>query len=61
MLKKWIEFDEKKHRYTLDDDKIREQEIKTIISDIQLLRIKEEDYLNNKDATVENCIKFILD
>ncbi len=61
MLKKWIEFDEKKHRYTLDDDKIREQEIKTIISDIQLLRIKDEDYLNNKDATVENCIKFILD
>jgi len=45
----------------LDDDKIREQEIKTIISDIQLLRIKDEDYLNNKDATVENCIKFILD
>jgi len=61
ILKKWIEFDEKKHRYTLDDDKIREQEIKTIIPDIQLLRINDEDYLNNKDATVENCIKFILD
>ena len=61
-LNKWIEFDEKYHDNSkqLYNDNIREQEIKTIISDIQLLRIKEEDYLNDKDVIIEKCIKFII-
>jgi hypothetical protein len=61
-LKKWIEFDESYHDNIdqLNDDKIREQEIKAVIPDIELLRIKEEDYLNDKGHTVEKCIDFIL-
>jgi hypothetical protein len=61
-LKKWIEFDESYHDNIdqLNDDKIREQEIKAVIPGIELLRIKEEDYLNNKGHTVEKCIDFIL-
>jgi len=61
-LRKWIEFDESYHDSAeqLDDDRVREQEIKAVIPDIELLRIKEEDYLNDKDHTVEKCIDFIL-
>ncbi len=61
-LKKWIEFDESYHDSTdqLYDDKIREEEVRAVIPDIQLLRVKEEDYLNNKDYIIEKCINFIL-
>lgn len=61
-LKKWIEFDESYHDNVdqLCDDKIREEEIRAVIPDIQLLRVKEEDYLNDKDYVIEKCINFIL-
>ncbi len=61
-LKKWIEFDESYHDNVdqLCDDEIREEEVRAVIPDIQLLRVKEEDYLNDKDYVIEKCIDFIL-
>jgi hypothetical protein len=60
-LNKWIEFDEKYHKYekNQEDDSIRKQQILSKISNIQLLRISEKDYQKNPESTLQRGIDFI--
>ena len=59
-LYKYIEFDESYHKYKIDDDKKREEEIFKAIPSIQLLRIKQEDYEKEPKNIIQKCINFIL-
>lgn len=58
--KKCIEYDDPHwHMNKKDEDLIREQNIKTIISDVQILRISSIDYKKDSDIIIEKCIDFI--
>ena len=61
--KKWIEFDEKHHKYSgiLKKDKIREKQIFKKIKGVKLLRITEEEFLTDKNKTLKKCLSFIKD
>jgi len=56
-----IEFDEKYHEDEKQKklDEIRTRQIVNKIPNIKILRIKEEEYLNNQIETIEKCLNFI--
>lgn len=60
-LNKWIEFDEyyHKNKKVIKKDKIREKQIFKKIPGIQLLRITEEEFIQNKNKTIQKCLNFI--
>lgn len=60
-LNRWVEFDEIYHDGTIDEDLIREDEIFSEIDGIELLRIKESDFIENQDMTVKRVIHFLTD
>ena len=55
-----IEFDEPYHNKILQDDLIREKEIYIKKPNIKIIRIKEDDYLNNKYKIIFDIIKILL-
>jgi len=59
--KKWIEIDEKRHtnEEVIKKDKKREKEIFGKIKKIELLRISEKEFLENKNKTLQKCLDFI--
>lgn len=61
-LNKWIEFDEKAHNRLIKvkQDNIRTKLIKESVKGIELLRIKEKDYIEHPERTIKKCLKFIL-
>ena len=61
-LNKWIEFDEKHHetKQNKANDNIRTKLIKESVKEIELLRIKEKDYIEHPERTIKKCLKFIL-
>jgi hypothetical protein len=61
-LNKWIEYDEEhhKHNYIAKDDKTREKQIRGKICGVELLRVSREEFTNNRTATIQKCVEFIL-
>lgn len=57
--KKWIEFDEEHHKRRISEDTKRENEIFGCLSGVSLLRVSKEDYLNNADETVRDCLDYL--
>ena len=60
-LNKWIEFDEDYHKNDkiTKKDKTREKQILKKIPGIQLLRITEEEFMRDRNRTIQKCLKFI--
>lgn len=60
-LKKWIEFDEKYHKYDSisKQDKRREKQICSKIKGVKLLRITKEEFIQDKNKAMQKCLKFI--
>lgn len=60
-INKWIEFDEKYHykQAQLSKDEDRVKQIKDILCDVELLRIKEKDFTDNPSDILELCLNFI--
>lgn len=54
-----IEFDENYHKYHIDDDAERENEIKESVKNLIIYRIKKEDFLLNKEKTVQDFLNFV--
>ena len=65
-IKKCIEFDgdfyhsEKFRKGNIQRDALREQEIITAITDIQILHINEHEYKKDPIATINKCVEFIM-
>ena len=61
-LRKWIEFDEKHHKYNYmkDYDTRRERSIIVGVTSIELLRVSSDDFTGSKRETVNKCLNFIL-
>lgn len=58
-LKLWVEFDEHHHTYakTQQEDKIREQQVKETIPGVKLVRISEEEWLENSSKALAKIYK----
>jgi len=54
-----IEFDEKAHKNYMQEDLEREKELLNILSDFIILRVKEEEYLTNKQK-IQNELLLII-
>ena len=55
-----IEFDEKWHEKAQDYDKERTSDILKTMPNIKILRVKKEDYLNDKDKVIKECVDFFV-
>jgi hypothetical protein len=60
--KKWIEFNEKYHYFPCykEYDELRMKEIYSAIPDIDLLIIKEEEYLLNRELIIDNSFNWLI-